>query len=445
MSARLCCALFLALSFLAVAPARGASAGAALTGSLTNNGVPVSGVVVTASGNNAVFRAKTDASGKFAFPELALGTYSVRASAQGRSAQVNVDLGSSGATISLSLGLVEIGKVAVVRTAPVRGSGADVTLNSTILTRSPTSDSFPETLIQLPGTARGANGVVHMNGDHGVIDYVIDGVPIPQALNREIGSEIDPNDISFLDVMEGAYPAQYGLRFGSVLNITTRAGTGPAGFDGNVQFGSYTDIDQTLGYHTPLAGGGGLDVAVRNQQSTRALDPPDFGSPHNNGSDTNQFARLALANGGGNFTDITLIHSFRTFQIPNDVSYGEPAIDRRQRVPRRYVSQRAVPPSARIDRRAQLRPGASRSRTSGTTAIRRTTSSTAKRSTLSPGPLGTAVRRPTARKRSRPETSPPRLARSRSTTIRRRLTIFSRAISCSASASTNFAAASRTT
>jgi hypothetical protein len=213
----------------------------------------------------------------------------------------------------------------VSRAVPLRGSGADVVLNATDLARSTTSDSFPETLIQLPGTARGANGVVHMNGDHGVIDYVVDGVALPQALNREIGSEIDPNDISFLEAMEGAYPAQYGLRFGSVLNITTRAGTGPAGLDGSVSYGSYGAVTQSLGYHAPNAGGGGFDLAFSNEQTNRALDPPDFASPHNNGSDANQFVRLTLPSGGNNFTDVTLIHSFRTFQIPNDVDYGEPA------------------------------------------------------------------------------------------------------------------------
>jgi outer membrane cobalamin receptor len=229
-------------------------------------------------------------------------------------------------TIAIALSAIkQIGSVVVSRAVPLRGSGADVVLNATDLARSTTSDSFPETLIQLPGTARGANGVVHMNGDHGVIDYVVDGVALPQALNREIGSEIDPNDISFLEAMEGAYPAQYGLRFGSVLNITTRAGTGPAGLDGSVSYGSYGAVTQSLGYHAPIAGGGGFDVAFSNEQTNRALDPPDFASPHNNGSDANQFVRLTLPSGGNNFTDVTLIHSFRTFQIPNDVDYGEPA------------------------------------------------------------------------------------------------------------------------
>lgn len=297
-----------------------------LTGTVTSDDKPVPDATVTASGNNQVVRATTDARGRFTFSSLSTGTYSLVGSANGLRGEARVDISSGGATVVVVLvGLKEIGRVAVARSAPVRGSGTDVALNNTVLTRSPSSDSFPETLIQLPGAVRGANGVVHLNGDHGVINYLVDGVPLPQALNREVGSEIDPNDVSFVDAIEGAYPAQYGLRFGSVLNITTRAGTGAAGFDGDARIGSYSNLDQTIGYHAPIAGGGGLSLAVRDQQSTRGLDPPNFGSPHNNFSNTNQFARVTLPRGGNNFTDITLIHSYRSYQIPNDVNNGEPA------------------------------------------------------------------------------------------------------------------------
>ena len=314
------------LWFLCTAAASAGSSVSSLSGTVTIDDSPANGAVVTVSGNEHVRRATTDANGRFSFPALQLGTYALEASSNGFADELSVDVGTEGATVTLPLSkLKKIGNVAVVRSSQLSGSGADIALNSTDLARSTTSDSFPETLIQLPGAARGANGVVHLNGDHGVVDYVVDGVPLPQALNREIGSEIDPNDISFLDAIEGAYPAQYGLRFGSVLNITTRAGTGPAGFDGSLRYGSYGDIDQSLGFHEPLANGGGYDIAIRNQQTDRALDPPDFDSPHNNGSDENQFVRLTIPNGHGNFTDVSLIHSYRTFQIPNDVEFGEPA------------------------------------------------------------------------------------------------------------------------
>jgi hypothetical protein len=277
--------------------ARAASTAATLAGTVTQAGTGVAYAIVTLAGNNRTLTATTDAKGRFSFDGVAPGTYQLYAKSKGFTSALAVDLGSQGTTVTLALANIkEIGSVAVARASPVKGSGADVELNATDLTRSTTSDSFSETLIQLPGTARGANGVVHMNGDHGVIDYVVDGVALPQALNREVGSEIDPSDISFVDAIEGAYPAQYGLRFGSVLNITTRAGTGPAGFDGNLHYGSYGDID-----------------------------PPNLSSPHNAGSDTNQFVRVTLPGASGAFTDITLIHSDRTFQIPNDVDNGEPA------------------------------------------------------------------------------------------------------------------------
>ena len=34
---------------------------------------------------------------------------------------------------------------------------------------------------------------------------------------------------------------------------------------------------------------------------------------------------MTLPSGKNDFTDITLVHSLRTYQIPNDINYGEPA------------------------------------------------------------------------------------------------------------------------
>ncbi len=307
-------------------PALAASNGF-LSGVVTKEGAAVAGARVTASGNNIVARAISDVRGRFQFASLVLGTYDLRVASGDLRAEARVDLGSNGAFVTLALErpLQQIGNVAVVRSSSTRGSGSDTTLNSDFLTRSPANGSFSELLIQLPGAARGANGVVHMNGDHGDINYIVDGVAIPQALNRQIGSEFDPSDVAFVDVLEGAYPAQYGERFGSVINISTRAGTGAPSFSGDIRAGSYAALDATLGYHSPIGSSGGIAVFVRNQRGTRGLDPPDFDSPHNNFSDTNQLIHLTLPVGASDFFNATLTHSFRGFQIPNDVANGEPA------------------------------------------------------------------------------------------------------------------------
>jgi len=297
-----------------------------LTGTVTQDGAPAAGVVVTIAGNNTVQHATADARGRFTIA-LALGTYEITATAQDRRADVRADVGSGGATVELALqrGLKQIGAISVVRSPTIRGSGGDTTLNSTFLTRSPASGSFPDFLIQLPGAARGANGVVHLNGDHGDINYIVDGVPIPQELNRNVGTEFDPSDVAFADVIEGAYPAQYGERFGGVVNITTRAGTGPAGFTGDVRGGSYNYADSTLGYHTPLGHGGGIAVSARNQRSTRGLDSPNFDSPRNGFSEANQLVHATLPIGTRDFFNATLTHNYATYQIPSDIASGQPA------------------------------------------------------------------------------------------------------------------------
>ena len=252
-------------------------AGGTIRGTLVDgSGHPVAGALVRAEGQQRSVRTTSDGAGRFAFAVLPPGTYTVSATAAGGSARARVEVGASGAELTLRIeALREIGRVVTARNAPTKAAGTDVTLDAAALQHLPTNGSFSETFIQLPGAVRGANGVVHINGDHGVINYNVDGVPIPQALNRQLGGEIDPSDVSYLEVDEGAWPAQYGLRFGSTLNIATRAGSGPAGFEGSLRGGSFASTDATLGYHAPIGAGGGFDVAVRSQRGERGLDPPN--------------------------------------------------------------------------------------------------------------------------------------------------------------------------
>ncbi|MBV8490970.1 MAG: TonB-dependent receptor [Candidatus Eremiobacteraeota bacterium] len=304
------------------------SGGAFLTGIVTQKGVPVPHALVLATGNNRTVKTTTDASGHFSFPPLAVGTYTIQAKVGDLRGFLQVDVGSGSLSVEVPVSaLSEIAHLAVSQSQAIaiHGSGTDVALNATALQRLPFNNSFTLMQLQMPGAAQGANGVVHFNGDHGVINYTIDGVPLPQELNRDIGSEININDLSFVDLIEGAYPAQYGLRFGAVFDMATRAGTGPAGADGYVSMGSYTNLQSQLGYHAPIPGGGGYDVAVRAAQSTRGLDPPNPDSPHNASSSVGQFARFTIPAGGNDFTNVTFVNSHSTFQIPNDVEHGQPA------------------------------------------------------------------------------------------------------------------------
>ncbi|HTJ25672.1 MAG TPA: TonB-dependent receptor [Candidatus Limnocylindria bacterium] len=310
--------------FLAGTEAAYAQRVAALSGTVTAASGPVAGAAVTASASGRALRTTTDAHGAFRFSAVPVGTYELTVSAPVGSASLRVEVPAAGAAVTVSLTpLRQIGHTAVTARPPVRGSGTDVTLSSDVLRRSPSSGNLPNILVQLPGAARGANGVVHINGDHGDINYIVDGVQIPQALNRTIGTEFDPSDIATAEALQGAYPAQYGERFASIITINTHTGAGPPGFIGEINGGSFAAVDTTFGYHTPL-GKGSIVVATRAQRSNRGLDPPNFDSPHNNFSNVNQFLRYTLPT-GPNFLNWTVTRSYQTYQVPNDVAAGEPA------------------------------------------------------------------------------------------------------------------------
>jgi hypothetical protein len=294
-----------------------------LSGTVTENGKPVVGATVTAVGSNVALHVQTDAQGHFTFT-VPIGTYDVDANSADGTASLRVDVPSAGTNVTVGIsGIKVIGRTSVSARPPLGGSGTDLNLSADLLTRSPANGSLPALLLQLPGAARGANGVVHINGDHGDVNYIVDGVPIPQELNRNIGTEFDPNDIAFVEAIEGAYPAQYGERFASVINANTRNGAGAPGFTAQLEGGSFTNLDSDIAYHATI-GAGSLIVASHNEQSTRGLDPPNLNSPHNDFSNANQFLRYTQPM-GNDFLNLTLSHAYQTYQIPNDINGGEPA------------------------------------------------------------------------------------------------------------------------
>ncbi len=324
-TARSAPALF--LSFAIVAAVCGTAAAQAttfLSGTVTAGGAPAADADVTAAGGNVTVHAHTDARGRFSIVAVPIGSYDVDVSGAGGTARLRVDVGSAGADVSIALTPVaQIGRTSVNTHPPAHGSGTDLNLTSDILAKSPAGGSLPALLLQLPGSARGANGVVHINGDHGDVNYIVDGVPIPQELNRNIGTEFDPNDIAFVEAIEGAYPAQYGERFAAVIDVNTRNGSGPPGLAAQVALQSFGHLDTDVAYHAPV-GSGSLIVATRDEQGTRGLDPPNVDSPHNSFSNANQFLRYS-APAGNDFVNFTMSHAYRTYQIPNDVAGGQPA------------------------------------------------------------------------------------------------------------------------
>jgi len=290
-------------------------------------GKPVADATVRVSGENLTLTQRTDAGGRFAFETLTVGRYVLAANKGVLATSEDIEVTAAGLTLRVSLaGLHTIGHVAVVRNPIAVRSGTDVSLDSSLLSHSPTGSTLPGILTQLPAAALGSNGQIHVNGNHNGLNYYVDGVQLPADLNRVLGTEIDPADIGYLDVLQGAYPAQYGDRFASVLNVGTKAYAGPAGYTISLTGGSFATQQSTLAVHTPVsAAGGSLTLASFLGRSNWGLDPPVGDPVHNATSDANGFLRLTLPVNGTDTFNLDAMHSLQTFQIPPDTSNGMPA------------------------------------------------------------------------------------------------------------------------
>ena len=66
--------------------------------------------------------------------------------------------------------------------------------------------------------------MLHMRGGHQV-EWLIDGVPIPNTnIATNLGPQIDPKDIDYLEVQRGSYDADYGDRTYGIFNVAPRTG-----------------------------------------------------------------------------------------------------------------------------------------------------------------------------------------------------------------------------
>lgn len=96
-------------------------------------------------------------------------------------------------------------------------------------------------LLQAPGVVQDSFGDIHVRGDHGNLQYRINGVVIPEAISG-FGQVLETRYASSISLLTGTLPPQYGYRTAGVVDIQTRDGTE----DGRPLAGS---VGVTLGSH----------------------------------------------------------------------------------------------------------------------------------------------------------------------------------------------------
>src|SRR5258707_14047026 len=174
-----------------------------------------------------------------------------------------------------------------------------------------------QVLLRAPGVVQDSFGQIHVRGDHGNVQYRLDGVQLPEGLSL-FNNILATRYADQMSLLTGALPAQYGLHTAGIVDITVKSGTTNPGAEVSVTGGSRDYSQPAFSY-----GGrsGAIDYFAAGQYIHNGLgieNPTSSFSPIHD--DTDQWYGLAQITGivDGN-TRLSLIvgGASSAFQIPN--------------------------------------------------------------------------------------------------------------------------------
>ena len=225
-------ALLVAL-VIAAAPALAQTTGA-IEGTVSDsNGAPLPGVSVEIK-STALLGSRTvvtDAAGRYKFPAIPPGAYTVSASLSGftkaEKTNVRVSLGGT-ATIPVVLSVSIKEEVVVTGEAPVVDTtktviGANTTLDA--IQKLPLGRNFTSIATTVAGTGTSTGGGISVYGATGLENqYIIDGVNTTGVKIGDQGKAMNAEFVQEVEVKTGGYEAEYSRALGGVINVVTKSG-----------------------------------------------------------------------------------------------------------------------------------------------------------------------------------------------------------------------------
>jgi outer membrane cobalamin receptor len=175
---------------------------------------------------------QTDQNGEFAFSTVPVGDYRITVTITGfdTSEQTLTVTSGSSPILHFQLALAAVNQTTVVSgqadVANVDSVTPTTLINRQDIAQTPGADrtnSLQMITDYVPG-AYYTHDQLHIRGGHQV-SWLIDGVPIPNTnIASNLGPQIDPKDIDYLEVQRGSYDAAYGDRTYGIFNIVPRSG-----------------------------------------------------------------------------------------------------------------------------------------------------------------------------------------------------------------------------
>ncbi len=195
---------------------------------------PVEGAMVMLKAGNSDWgeSQNSNANGEFEFTSVPIGNYTLSVSASGfQQVQQYIVVGSdTHPVLHFQLAVAGLKQSVSVTETPVDLATQTVTpttmLDRNDIQETPGADrsNGMEMITDYVPAAYVTHDMLHMRGGHQV-EWLIDGVPIPNTnIATNLGPQIDPKDIDYLEVQRGSYDADYGDRTYGIFNIAPRTG-----------------------------------------------------------------------------------------------------------------------------------------------------------------------------------------------------------------------------
>jgi outer membrane receptor protein involved in Fe transport len=102
-------------------------------------------------------------------------------------------------------------------------------------------------LLRAPGVAADSFGQLHVRGDHGNLQYRLDGVQLPEGLSL-FNNAMATQYARKMSLITGALPAQYGFRTAGVVDIGLKSGTSDPGAEATMTLGTRDWRQSALSY-----------------------------------------------------------------------------------------------------------------------------------------------------------------------------------------------------
>jgi hypothetical protein len=302
-----------------------------ISGSVINKGTaaPVPAATVRLESNllaSAVATA-TDADGRFSFASLSPGSYTVSVSADTYyPQQMALTLGPR-ATQQLYFELEPLAAIKGEVTVSTRSKLLDQTEAATVtnLDRNqiemlPTARRTQLSEIITPfvsSAVAGHDNLVHLRGNELSLNTFINGVSFYDNPHQLFTPGLSPDIIQSVNVVTGGFPAEFGNRFGGILDIVTRSGFDANGH-GSVTIGASTflrnNVSFDYGGHTQRFG---YFFYGQGFESSRFLNTPEPNLFHDKGYGARSFAQFDYRAGARDSFRAALTIDGTNFQLPN--------------------------------------------------------------------------------------------------------------------------------